>query len=480
MARTLGQALRERRIRLGDTQETAAEKIGCDIATLGRWERHRARVLSCREALQTYLGCSRRVFEELLVAQAEAVEHHNHRRAGRRFRAERGTDASPGSGPGGEIAILDLDGLRTRGWNCKQVTRALLDIDRETVAGLAPETEGAFARRREICSGYPGFWRVLYREPREILGYWQALPVSRRGFRRLLRGDVAPDGLEAADLDHVALAGTYKLAFLMFTLREPARSEENRVRLFRSFVRRLVELAGAGIFFDEMVAPAYGFEGERLCRVLGMEEVGFPKASGTGHDRRHRPPVALYRVRLLPFPRQGRLAHRKELAALYAGRGTAKAVAEAADLPHAGALRAMWNSREMLIARRHVCELAARGPVGPGGPQALLLGFFEELHHFLRRGEISRDYLRLAYGPAVDLYGTLLRQAALAYQRQFGGHRHAGFFHLLEEMAADGHGPDAGPPTTDRLERMIAEERELTALLLAAVGPGRHTAGSGG
>ena len=481
MARTLGQALRERRIRLGDTQESAAEKIGCDIATLGRWERHRARVLSCREALRTYLGCSRRAFEELLVAQAAAVERHDHRRTGRRPRTPRERSASTGSATRGEVAVLDLDGLRARGWSCGQVTRALLEIERETVAALATRTERTFARRREICAAYPGFWRVLYREPREILGYWQALPVGRRAFRRLLRGEVAVAALEPADLEHVALPGTYKLALGMFTLREPARSEENRLRLFRSLIDRLVDLARAGIRFDELVAPAYGFEGERLCRLLGMEEVAVPGPAPQPADGPDPPVAPLFHLRLLPFPRRGRLAQRKELAALYADPGSSEEDPPAAGgLVQAASLRAMWNGREMLVARRRVCELAAGGPVGTGGPQALLLGFFDELHHFLDRGEVSRHHLWLVYGATVALYHALLREAALAYRRAFADEgRHAGFFRLAEELEAHGRRRGVDPPTGEQLARLMAEERELVELLLAVEGPARETPSAG-
>ncbi len=470
MAKTLGQALRERRIRRGETQESVAYRLGCDIGTLGRWERHRARVTSCREALQAYLGCDRRVFEELLLAQAEAVERERRRRAGP-LPGETGaaSEKQPARGSVRDepTAILDLDALLERGWRLEEITRTLLDIDYETVETLKPEAQGAFAYWDEIHSLYPGFWRVLYREPRQILGYWLALPVTAQGFERLLHGEVVDSGLGSADLEHVAVPGRYKLAFSIFTLRAQARTEENRVALFRSFVGRLVELARAGIFFEEMVAPAYSFEGERLCRLLGMTEVGFQKRPAPAdHDPPPRP-APIYHLRLLPFPRRGRIAHQRELAALYAEAPREETAIGQADLPRAAALRAIWNSREMVLARRRICELAARGPVGTGGAQAEVLGFFEELQHSLRRGEISREFVWLRYGCFIDLYYTLLRDTILAYQREFEDESwYAGFVLLKREADAHAvaHGrrmPDAGS-----IRRMLAEELELTELLI--------------
>ncbi len=248
MAKTLGQVLRERRIRLGETQEAAAYRIGCDIATLGRWERHRARVKSCREALRAYLDCDRRSFEELLLAQAEAVERRRRPRA------------MPHSGDGSE-------------------------------------------------------------------------PPAER----------------------------------------------------------------------------------------------FPRTNG--------------------------------VAAPSGGEGSSSATR---------ALRRVWNSREMLLARRRVCELARRGPVGTGGPQAELLGFFEELHHCLERGEISRHCAWLVFGRFVDLYHAVLEEAVRTYRREFeDDSRHAGFLLLKRELDAHARGIGARVPGLRHLPKLLAEELEQTELLLA-------------
>ncbi len=473
MAKTLGQALRERRIRLGETQESVAYRIGCDIGTLGRWERHRARVTSCREALQAYLGCDRQAFEELLLAQAEAVERERRRRADPLFGETAAAQERPpehGSAVAEErTAILDLDALLERGWKLEEITRTLLDIDCETVETLKPEVQAAFAWWNGIHSLYPGFWRVLYREPRQILGYWLALPVTAGGFERLLHGEVVDSGLGSADLEHIAVPGRYKLAFSIFTLRKRARTEENRVVLFRSFVGRLVELARAGIFFEEMVAPAYSFEGERLCRLLGMSEVGFQqRPAPADHDHPSRP-APIYHLRLLPFPRRGRIAHQQELAALYAeAPREEESASEQADLPRAAALRAIWNSREMVVARRRICELAEMGPVGTGGAQAEVLGFFEELHHYLQRGEISREFVWLRYGCFIDLYYALLRDTILAYQREFEDESwYAGFVLLKREADAHAIARRRRMPEARTIQRMLAEELERTALLLS-------------
>ncbi len=248
MAKTLGQVLRERRIRLGETQEAAAYRIGCDIATLGRWERHRARATSCREALRAYLDCDRRTFEELLVAQAEAVERRRCRRP--RPRPRDGSDPPVARLPGEE-------------------------------------------------------------------------------------GAVTPSGDEGS-------------------------------------------------------------------------------ASRTA------------------------------------------------------ALRRVWNSREMLLARRRICELACRGAVGTGGPQAELLGFFEELHHCLERGEISRHCAWLVFGRFVDLYHALLGEAVRTYRREFEDDgRYAGFLLLKRELDAHARGIGARIPDLRHLPKMLAEELEQTELLLA-------------
>ncbi len=260
MAKTLGQVLREQRIRRGETQEAAAYRIGCDIGTLGRWERHRARVTSCREALRVYLGCDERTFEELLVAQAEAVDRERRRQTVHPAR----------DGP-------------------------------DPPAGRRPDGEG---------------------------------------------GTAAPDG------------------------------------------------------------------------------EGSPSRTG--------------------------------------------------------ALRRVWNSREMLLARRRVCELARRGPVGTGGPQAELLGFFEELHHCLERGEISRHCAWLVFGRFVDLYHALLQEAVRTYRREFEDDgRHAGFLLLKRELDAHARARGARIPDARHLPKLLAEELEQTELLLAPGKPAGVRRGAG-
>lgn len=372
-------------------------------------------------------------------------------------------------------AILDLDALFARGWSLEEITHSLLDIDYETVESLKPGAQGAFAYRNEIHSLYPGFWRVLYEEPRQILGYWLALPVTADGFERLRHGERVDSALASADLEHIAVPGRYRLAFSIFTLRAPARTEENRVALFRSFVGRLVELARAGIFFEEMVAPAHSFEGERLCRLLGMTEIGFPEHPLPADRARPSGPPPIYHLRLLPFPRRGRIAHQRELAALYAEAPREETAGDQADLPRAAALRTIWNSREMVLARRRICELAERGPVGTGGAQAEVLGFFEELYHYLQRGEISREFVWLRYGSFIELYYILLRDTILAYQREFEDESwYAGFVLLKREADAHALARRRRTPDARTIRRMLAEELERTALLLS---PDRRPAG---
>lgn len=124
MGKTLGQVLREHRIRKGQTQESAAHAIGCDVGTLGRWERHRMRVLSHRESLRAWLGCDPETFEELLLRQAEAV-------AARHAREQTPPGAGMSAAP---LSRTDLDRaavLRTM-WNAREML-----VARRTVCRLA-------------------------------------------------------------------------------------------------------------------------------------------------------------------------------------------------------------------------------------------------------------------------------------------------------------------------------------------------------
>ncbi len=448
MRKTLGEVLRERRLRRGDTQESTAFAIGCDIGTIGRWERHRMCVTTHREGLRAYLGIDHGIFEELLVRQAEVVARRRER-------------PCPGSHPQAEpVAVLDHDGLARHGWTTEAITRELLAIDFEVVPDLSWSEIGSLSAWTEVLAAYSDWWRVLAAEPDRILGYWMMVPLREETFEALADGRIREADLGLDRLEPLPVAGVYPAHLVGFSLRAAARGDENRARLFDSLVERVEAFARAGLFFDRVTAVARTAEGERLCRIMGAEPLGTPRPAGEGC----RPATGfpLYCLRLIPFPVTGRLARRRELATRY--RWATDTVAERpptpGDIERAETLRRMWNAREMLLARRLVCRRAKAGSVGPGGAQSEILAFFDQLHHFLLRGEISREYLRLAYGGYLELYGRLLEEAVREYRARFGASgRHAGIMALTRELGSSRCGP--GTRTSDDARRRLLFEEEL-------------------
>ena len=58
------------------------------------------------------------------------------------------------------------------GWNSVKLVDELGKIDYEVIEDLRPEDEGDTAPWARIRFNHPDTWRILYRSPGEIAGYW--------------------------------------------------------------------------------------------------------------------------------------------------------------------------------------------------------------------------------------------------------------------------------------------------------------------
>jgi len=199
MRRTLGEQLRIARAGRGHTQEDAAETIGCDVTTIGRWERLRSVVTQRHHrALQKYLGCNAATLERLLRGQLGAVTNG-------RLRSPRGYAPRKQMSAAGELsALIELwNGpgmLRIRHWLATLAARGKLrtgpQLDeltaffrildsmlrrRELPRGLLAATFGstvAFWARllRPLCPG--GQLAPLCRLERRLAGRVQTRPAG--------------------------------------------------------------------------------------------------------------------------------------------------------------------------------------------------------------------------------------------------------------------------------------------------------------
>ena len=205
-----------------------------------------------------------------------------------------------------KLHVGKIDDVISWGWNSVKLVDELEKIDYEVIEDLRPEDEGDTAPWARIRFNHPDTWRILYRSPGEIAGYWSYVPLFSENLDMLKNGEIIEGQISEEMVPAMELAGHFKVFFTMLALREKYRGTSSIHLLYHSFLRVVEDLAKQGIFFDEISANAYTPAGVAVCKSFGMSFVRDSPSKGK-----------IFSMRFYPFPKTTVFAEHPVLNELY-------------------------------------------------------------------------------------------------------------------------------------------------------------------
>ena len=191
-----------------------------------------------------------------------------------------------------KLHVGKIDDVLSWGWNSIKFVDELEKIDYEVIEDLRPEDEGDTAPWARIRFNHPDTWRILYRNPEEIAGYWSYVPLFSENLDMLKNGEIIEGQISEEMVPAMELSGHFKIFFTMLALREKYRGTSSIHLLYHSFLKVVEELAAQGIFFEEISANAYTPAGIAVCKSFGMKYVRDSPSKGK-----------IFSMNFYPFPK---------------------------------------------------------------------------------------------------------------------------------------------------------------------------------
>ena len=179
-------------------------------------------------------------------------------------------------------------------------------MDYEIIEDLRPEDEGETSLWARIRFNHPDTWRILYKSPEEIAGYFSFVPLFDEDFASLMGGNIIEGQITEEMVPEMELSGHFKMFFTMLGLREPYRGTSSIHLLYYSFLSLVESLSEQGIFFDEIGTNAYTPAGVAICKSFGMNFVRDSSSKGK-----------LFRMKFYPFPRSTAFLEHPKLFSFY-------------------------------------------------------------------------------------------------------------------------------------------------------------------
>jgi hypothetical protein len=189
------------------------------------------------------------------------------------------------------LFIASIDDATRWGLTWDDLYRELRKLDFETLDQLTEESEFSPAQARAIRTNHPDTLRMLVEPAHHIIGYWSFVPLFPNWYELAVQGRLKDSDITAEKVPAFELGGRFKLYLSMITLAERYRRTGASQLLYDSFLRVLENLAGKGVFFEEVCAVAWSPQGEAVCRMFGLKRVGEHLIHGK-----------VFAGRLLPLP----------------------------------------------------------------------------------------------------------------------------------------------------------------------------------
>jgi hypothetical protein len=191
------------------------------------------------------------------------------------------------------------------GWDGPGLLRRLIALDKKVIGdSLTDEREGTESQWAPVFMAHPETWVLLVKGPKQIIGYLHFVALNDEEFSRAKAGEFYDNRLTLETIEPLDVPGAYNLYFVLIGVLPEHRY--GGPRLIEAFFDQLEAFASRGIFFREMCANAYTWNGKRLCEGFGMRAAGPHKDFGT-----------VYTLSLKEWPEAMRFKRWEQLKKLY-------------------------------------------------------------------------------------------------------------------------------------------------------------------
>ena len=122
-----------------------------------------------------------------------------------------------------------------------------------------------------------------------VIGYVNLVPITQDCYEKILTGEIWDNEIVEDFVLPYDFPGIYYLNFTSIVVHPAYRNSSAVLQFVNSIVNKLIELSNREIYFQAMIADAVTPEGEKLCKLFGMQ-----LATESKHDSK------IYSVSLLP------------------------------------------------------------------------------------------------------------------------------------------------------------------------------------
>jgi len=104
-----------------------------------------------------------------------------------------------------------------------------------------------------------------------VVGYANVAPVTKECYEKILTGETWDIEISEDDVLSYDFPGIYYLNFTSIVIHPSYRNSGALVQFIDAIIDKILELSSHEIYFKEMVADALTQEGEKFCRLFGMQ-----------------------------------------------------------------------------------------------------------------------------------------------------------------------------------------------------------------
>jgi len=122
-----------------------------------------------------------------------------------------------------------------------------------------------------------------------VVGYINVAPITENCFEKILKGKLRADDVNEDSILAYDFHGIYYLYFISIVVNPLYRSFGAINKLTDAVISKIIDLSKQEIYFKAMVADALKSEGEKYCRMFGMDFI-----TDSNHDSK------IYSVSFLP------------------------------------------------------------------------------------------------------------------------------------------------------------------------------------
>jgi hypothetical protein len=183
--------------------------------------------------------------------------------------------AEPAAGhkAGSSLQIGGAEDALKWGWDGAKLLEELIRLDYSTTESLTHLQEGDPQQWGPIFMDHWDTWRMLFIEPKKIVGYWHIAPLFDEDYQKVKSGKLLDSEITSDRVQHFELPGHYNVYVVQVCMAQEYRGLRNTQTLFETFFHVLDHVAKNGVFVKEMAANAITQTGIALCKTFNMSPV---------------------------------------------------------------------------------------------------------------------------------------------------------------------------------------------------------------